>query len=158
MSQFEPRRQSHRIIHAIASLFIGILLALAMAITDAKGAEGTNAYTIDQITAAVCQVETGTVWRGSGSVSGRFGVGSSGEPGPWQITPEVIRQIGFSESRARHSVLYSERAFRTWYAHLYEVTGNHDAALAAYHRGLSGRSRKDAKAYAARGINLAGTL
>ncbi len=40
MSQFEPHRQSHRIIHAIASLLIGTLLALAMAVTDARGAEG----------------------------------------------------------------------------------------------------------------------
>jgi hypothetical protein len=114
--------------------------------------------TIDHITAAVCQVESGTIWKSAGVVSGSFGAGASGEIGPWQCMPYVIRDLGRSESRARSSVAYSESVFRLWYGRLYARTGSHHEALAAYHRGYSGRNRKDAKAYAERALNLAHRL
>ncbi len=162
MSQFEPRRQSHRIIHAIASLLIGTLLALAMAITDAKGAEGTaNELTMDQITGAVAAIETGARWIDTGDVRGQWRIGSSGEVSYWQLTDAALSDLGLSAIQKRkvgRSVVYAESVFRLWYTNLLHKTGSHREALAAFHRGLGGRHREDARTYAARVLNLAGTL
>ena len=66
----------------------------------------------------------------------------------------VLSDMGRGYSQLS-SVAEYEAAFREWYAGLLLKTGSHDQALAAYHRGLRGRFRKDAKAYAQRCLNLA---
>ncbi len=152
---FNPKSRPHQFAHIIISLSIGALLAIAMAIAD--GAEGTNAYTIDQITAAVCQVESGCFYHGPGQVSGRWSVGQYGETGHWQISPMVLRDLHATKAQAR-DVVTCESLFRRWYTHLLVETGSHYEALAAYHRGLRGRTRADAKDYAQRCLNLAATF
>lgn len=133
-------------------LIRALLLLLALKVSHAQE------ITLDHITAAVCQIESGCIWRGPGVVSGRFLYGRSGELGPWQAMPYTVREIGRSVSRNHASVHYAEATFRLWYARLLDKHGSHAEALAAYHRGSSGRHRKDAKDYAERAMNLAQRL
>ena len=114
--------------------------------------------TLNHITAAVCQIETGTIYQGPGRVSGSFTQGAAGEIGPWQMLPVVFRERGLSESHARRSVAHYELAFTMHYQWLLDRTGSPFLALASYHRGLGGRYRKDAQGYAARALNLAEKL
>jgi len=130
------------------------LLLLTGLIAHAQSQE----ITIDQIVAAVCQVETGTVWHGPGIVSGRYSFGANGESGPWQAMAYTVTATGRDPVRNARSVLYAEATFRAWYSNLLHKHGSHAEALAAYHRGSAGRHRKEAKDYAARCINLALSL
>lgn len=115
---------------------------------------------IDHITAAVCQVETGTIYRAPGNVHGRYATGAYGETGPWQITPMVLvilRDRG-TIAKMPSTVADHERAFRGWYLYLLSKTGSQREALAAYHRGLSGRRKASARDYSDRVLNLAHRL
>ena len=131
-----------------------LTLTLILEVSHASAQE----ITLDHITAAVCQVESGVIWEGPGIVSGRFILGGSGELGPWQAMPYTVSALGRSEGRNRSSVHYAETTFRIWYSRLLQKHGSHAEALAAYHRGSAGRHRKDAKAYAERCMNLAERL
>ncbi len=59
MSQFQPKSPTHRTLLTLLSLAIGVLLALAMAVSDARGAEGTTNVTIDSVLSAIVSVESG---------------------------------------------------------------------------------------------------
>jgi hypothetical protein len=131
------------------------VLALCIGLTHAAQAQDP---TLDQITAAVCQAETGTVWNGPGSVSGRYYSGASGESGPWQAMSYTVTALSRDPRRNAASVPYAEATFRAWYSALLQKHGSHAEALAAYHRGSSGRHRKEAKDYAQRVLNLAAVL
>jgi hypothetical protein len=118
--------------------------------------------TLDQITAAVAQVESGVTYRGFAQVSGLWRNGDAGEVGPWQMLPVVLREAGHAAALCKRPhqealVLY-EVAFRDWYGRLLVRTGSHRDALAAYHRGFQGRFRMDAKEYAERVLCLASVL
>ncbi len=130
------------------------MLKFALLLCLTAGACHASEITINHIVKAVCAVETGTNYRWFGHVDGRWSVGRAGEEGPWQVTPMVLLDMGLSPKRRRGVDSY-EVAFRGWYAHLLRKTGSHEEALAAYHRGLGGRHREDAKAYAQRCMNLA---
>lgn len=112
---------------------------------------------LDAIVRAVCQVETGCSWRGVGSVSGVWHRGDAGEVSCWQISPAVLDDLGRLDQAGRinRDPVYAESIFRLWYIRLYEHFGNHRDALAAYHRGIRGYARADAREYAARALNLA---
>ncbi len=158
MSQFDPRSTAHQSILFAISTALGLALLAVCVASDAHSSEkDPNAYTLDQITAAVCAVETGTIYVSRGVVSGGWGMGAAGETGPWQVTPMVLQDLGLDSGQDR-CVDWHERAFRKWYARLLAKTRSHDKALAAYHRGLGGMSRLDAKDYAQRVLNYAGTL
>lgn len=114
--------------------------------------------TTDHIVAAVCQIETGTIWLGPGKIKGKAHRGAAGETGPWQMMPYCLRELGRDPERNESSVLYAEKSFRLWYAKLLKIHGSHEEALAAYHRGARGKNKKEARFYAERVLNLAGRL
>lgn len=134
---------------------IRFLLALCL-IPSLQSAE--THVTIDQITAAVCQIETGTIYLAPGKVAGHYLRGEAGEIGPWQTLPAVLRERGFDPLLVKSSTRLAEQAFISQLAYLESKTSSLRDAIAAYHRGLGGRNRKDAKAYAERVINLASTI
>lgn len=121
------------------------------------GAACAQEITLSHITAAVCQIESGCVYNGPGHVLGKWETGGAGEIGYWQVSPMVLRDLKISAAKAK-SASGGERIFRLWYDRLYMATGNHAEALAAYHRGLGGRARSDAKDYAQRCLALAERL
>ncbi len=156
MTPFSPKSRKHTAIHALIAWTLGTALALLMAVNDCDGSEKEpHAYSLDQITAAVCAVESGRIYHGPGKVSGGWSVGDHGETGHWQISPMVLRDLRAPTPR---TVVECESLFRRWYSYLLVETGSHHQALAAYHRGLRGRNRADAKAYAQRVLNYASTL
>jgi len=122
------------------------------------GASYAQEITLDHIVAAVCQVESGTIWHGSGVVAGRYSIGGDGESGPWQAMSYTVTDIGRNPRRNAESVHYAETTFRIWYTNLLRKHGSHAEALAAYHRGSAGRHKKAAKDYAERCMNLATAL
>jgi len=122
------------------------------------GTAHAQQLTLDHITAAVCQVESGVTWTGPGAVSGRYVRGSSGELGPWQAMPYTVEALDRSVYRNGTSVSYAEATFRLWYSRLLQKHGSHEEALAAYNGGSAGRHRKAARDYAERCLNLATAL
>jgi hypothetical protein len=132
--------------------------AFIIALLSAGVCYAEEEISIDHIVAAVCQIESGTVWKGPGVVSGRFNTGGSGEIGPWQAMPYTIRDMGRSVRRNHGSVRYAETTFRIWYARLLHKHGSHPEALAAYHKGSAGIYKASAKNYAERAMNLAKRL
>lgn len=114
--------------------------------------------TLDHIKQAICQVETGTVWIAPGKIKGRWQQGEAGEIGPWQMLPAVLMERGFDPDLVRSSARLAEQAFIAHFRYLTARTPSIHEAVAAYHRGLGGRSRLAAKAYAGRVVNLAHRL
>jgi len=108
----------------------------------------------------IAAVETGTDWRDTGDVRGTWARGSIGEVSPWQLSPDVLRDLGAYDRRARvHSCpVLAESLTRAWLVHLYARTGTWPQAIAAYHAGLRGRHRAYAREYADRVLNLAATF
>ncbi len=138
------------------------MIARLISLLLTVGACHAQVVTIDHITAAVAQVESGVTYRGFAQVSGVWRKGDAGEVGPWQMLPVVLRESGHSAALRRRpadeAVVFYEVAFRDWYGRLLVRTGSHHAALAAYHRGPQGRHRVEAKAYAERVVSLAERL
>jgi hypothetical protein len=132
--------------------------AFIIALLSAGVCYAEEEISIDHIVAAVCQIESGTVWKGPGVVSGRYQLGGAGELGPWQSMPYTVQSLGRSLRRNQVSVSYAEGTFRLWYSRLLHKHGSHAEALAAYHRGSAGRHKSTAKAYAERAMNLAKRL
>lgn len=125
------------------------------------GALVTAADVPDRIVAAVAMVETGATWRDTGDIKGKWTHGDAGEISHWQITGAVLEDLGLSAAQKRKiasDTVYAESVFRLWYSGLLRKTGSHAEALAAYHRGLGGRTRRDARDYAARVLALASVL
>ncbi len=131
------------------------MLKLALLLCLTAGACHASEITAYHIAKAVCAVETGTILHGDGSLSGRYYVGAHGEAGPWQCTKEVAKDLGVSWGRIQRDPSYARWAFCRWYGYLLSRTGSHQEALQAYHRGLAGRHKPEAKAYASRCMNLA---
>jgi hypothetical protein len=157
---FDPRPRltwTERLAPGIALIVIVLCFAAGLAAQE----KDANDYTLDQITAAVCAVETGATWVDTGNVRGRWSVGGAGEISHWQITDDVLSDLGLSSAQKRkvgRDPIYAESVFRLWYARLLSRTGSHSQALAAFHRGLGGRHRRDAREYAERVLTYAGTL
>lgn len=132
-------------------------LICAVVVTFVMCVAATASEVPDRIVAAVAMVETGATWRDTGDIKGAWKHGDAGEISHWQITGAVLSDLGLSHKAAKiaSSPVYAESVFRLWYSRLLLRTGSHAAALAAYHRGLGGRHRKDARAYAERVLNIA---
>ena len=90
---------------------------------------------IEQIAAAIAQIETGARYEGE--------KGTAGEVGRWQILPRVLRERGCSSSGN-----YCD--FKRVYSYFRSHTKTWREACAAYHRGLNGTHKKAAKDYAQR--------
>lgn len=115
----------------------------------------------DAIVAAVAMVESGSTWVDTGDVRGGWKRGEYGEISHWQFTDAVLADLGLTAIQKRKVAsdpVYAESVFRLWYSRLLLRTGSHAMALAAYHRGLGGRHRKDARDYAERALNIAQRL
>ncbi len=112
---------------------------------------------LDHITAAVCQVESGCIYRGFGAIDGQWQVGGIGEVGYWQISPMVLRDLKASRAQAS-SARHGELLFRKWFLRLYAQTGSVYWSVAAYNGGMGGRTRSAATDYADRVMNLAERL
>jgi hypothetical protein len=114
----------------------------------------------DRIIAAIAAVETGTEWRGIGDVRGNFARGDIGEVGPWQLSPDVLRDLRAYDRRHRVHAdpVLAESLTRAWLAHLYRTTGNWPDTVAAFHAGLAGRHRPHAREYSGRVLALASVL
>lgn len=101
----------------------------------------------------IAAVETASTWRDIGDLTYRDRrVGGAGEVGPWQLSPDVLRDLRAYDRRSRvHAdVVFAESLTRAWLLHLYGVTGNWPSAVAAYHGGLGNRREHFAIAYAQR--------
>lgn len=150
------------IFHAVWSRFPGHLsLLAAIALTFLVCRFGLAVEVPDRIVAAVAMIETGAHWKDTGNIKGAWAYGNAGEISHWQITSAVLDDLGLSSSARRKvatNPVYAESVFRLWYSRLLARTGSHEEALAAYHRGLGGRHRRDAREYARRVLNLSETL
>lgn len=106
----------------------------------------------------IAAVETGTDWRDMGDVRGKWSRGAIGEVGPWQLSPDVLRDLKAYDRRFRiHSCpVLAESLTRAWLLHLYARTGSWQEACAAFHAGLGRRSEGFAVAYAER-VHAVGT-
>ncbi len=115
---------------------------------------------MDKVVAAVAMVESGATWKDTGTVTGSWSLGGAGEISHWQITAAVLSdlQLTGKTRKIASDPVYAESVFRLWYSRLLHATGSHREALAAYHRGLGGRHRRDARDYAQRVLNLASVL
>lgn len=108
------------------------------------GAYCVEEPSIEEISRAICQIETGTTWDSRVKVR----VGKAGEKGKWQITPEMLRTVGGTAGNLNDFILTY-----TWFR---SRTKTWQEACAAYHRGLNGIHKKAAKDYAQRVANLIG--
>jgi hypothetical protein len=125
--------------HVIPGLWAVSLIRLLVFLLFIQGiyAQETEP-TVEQIAAAICQIETGTTWDGS-RIHGSYSSGKAGEKGPWQITPEMLRKTGGKTGSFDDFVLA--------YAWFRDRSKNWRDACAAYHRGLNGNHKKAAKDY-----------
>lgn len=106
----------------------------------------------------IAAVETGTDWRGIGDVRGTWERGAIGEVGPWQLSPNVLRDLKSHSKRERihRDPVFAESLTRAWLLHLYARTGSWRETCAAFHAGLGRRSESFAINYANR-VKAAGT-
>jgi hypothetical protein len=102
---------------------------------------------------AVAAVETGVDWQ-----PGRICPchrGSSGEAGPWQLSPAVLTDLRAPSAAYVHAhPAIAEALTRRWLAQLFSKTGSWKKALACYHAGTQGSRRHTGQAYARRVLAL----
>lgn len=140
------------------TIAISFLLGIAlMAVTAVVCRGEERALTLDHIVASVASVETGVRYVGFGEVRGKWSVGSAGEVSPWQLSGDVLRDLGVARKSGKinRDVAYAESLARGWLTTLYGRYGEWGAALQAYHRGHGGRGSVSARDYASRVIALA---
>lgn len=116
-----------------------VLLCIALA-SPAKAAEIPEG-----ILAGIAQVETGSIYRNGELVHYRDKRdGADGEVGPWQLSPDVLKDMGVSHlrSRIRREVVLAESMTRAWLIRCYRKTGNWADAVAVYHVGPGGSARR----------------
>lgn len=81
--------------------------------------------------------------------------GRYGEVSMWQLTPDACAYLGVSVSKVRRNPGFAEDCAARYLLHLYSKTKSWKSTLAAYHRGLGGRRKAEARDYAQRCLNLA---
>jgi hypothetical protein len=114
---------------------IGWLLLLALVVA-------TPAVEVpDWCLRGIAQVETNSDWRDIGSITYRDQrLGAIGEVGPWQLSPDVLHDLGVASKAARihRDVIYAESLTRAWLLRCYARTGSWIEAVAIYHVGSAG--------------------
>jgi hypothetical protein len=124
-----------------------LALALLSFVAAACGSEDVPAWVLSGIAAE----ETGSVYRDGALVIYRNRAdGDAGEVSAWQLAPVVLAQWHASQSRARSNQRYALRLVRQHLLWLRAHCASWDEAVRAYHRGLAGRNRPSAFAYARR--------
>ncbi len=106
----------------------------------------------DWVIAGIAAVETGSTYRGGRLVRYRdHRDGAAGEVGPWQIAPAVLDDLGAAHlrSRVRTEPVLAESLVRAWLLRCYQRTGSWTSAVAVYHAGPGGSTRRGAS-YASR--------
>jgi hypothetical protein len=109
----------------------------------------------DWVIAGIAAVETGSTYRGGRLVRYRdHRDGAAGEVGPWQIAPAVLDDLGAAHLRARVRTepVLAESLVRAWLLRCYHRTGSWKSAVAVYHAGPGGSTRRGSS-YASRVYN-----
>ena len=130
-----------------------LVLMLGLRSTASAQAAAPASTTIpDWVIAGIAAVETGSTYRGGRLVRYRdHRDGAAGEVGPWQIAPSVLDDLGAARLRARVRTepVLAESLVRAWLLRCYQRTGSWTSAVAVYHAGPGGSSRRGAS-YASR--------
>ena len=112
----------------------------------------------DRIVAAIAAVETGTEWRNTGDVRGKWSRGADGEVSPFQLSPAALTDMGVTNhARVHRDVVYAESLARLWLVRCYAKAGNWPDAVARFNAGSRYRSRA-ARDYAERVLAIASAL
>ena len=147
------------LLRALWSRFPGHLsLLCAIALTFAVCRFGLAVEVPDRIVAAIAAVETGTEWRNTGDVRGKWSRGADGEVSPFQLSPAALTDMGVTNhARVHRDVVYAESLARLWLVRCYAKAGNWPDAVARFNAGNRYRSRT-ARDYSTRVLALASVL
>jgi hypothetical protein len=139
---------------------LALILSLIGATSVTPAQENQITPTLDHYLSAIVQVESGCVRRDLGQIEGTWRVGGDGELSCFQITPAVLRELGFgSKLRRVHSCpTLAESAARLHISLLQSQLPDARDWIAAWNGGLSGYGRKAPRRYADRVIALAQRL
>lgn len=158
LSHAHRRRRLSALAQRLARLGAVVLTiaTIALGAAHAKAQEITLCHYLS----AIVQVESGCVRRDLGEIEGAWRVGGDGEVSPFQITPDVLRSIGFGSKiwRVHKDPALAESAARLWIGQLRAKHPHPADWLAAWNGGLSGYRGKAARRYADRVIALAQRL
>lgn len=116
--------------------------------------------TIEDYISAIAAVETGTTRTEMGVVHGSWSVGKAGEVSPWQLSRDVLQDLGVvhQAGRINRDLVFSESLVRGWLVRLMLRYGDWKTVLGVYHRGHGGRRSDSARDYADRVNNIATSL
>lgn len=133
----------------IASAVLGLLLMLGVA-SQLKAQEVP-----DWVLRGIAAVETGAHWNGTGDVTGTWNSNRTGDVGPWQVSPAVLKDLkrAHLSERIHRDVVLAESIARLWLGHLYRTTGCWHQSVAAWRLGLGRRHEHRAREYAERAWN-----
>lgn len=103
----------------------------------------------------IAAVETGVHWADTGKVSGTWKRSTTGDVGPWHVSPAVLKDLnrGNQAERIHRDVVLAESIARLWLLHLYRTTGCWHQSVAAWRLGLGRRHEHIAREYAERAFN-----
>jgi hypothetical protein len=103
----------------------------------------------------IAAVETGVHWHDMGEISGTWSKNSTGDVGPWHISPAALKDLNRTHlaERINREAVLAESVARLWLLHLYRTTGCWHETVAAWRAGLDGRHRDYARDYAVRAFN-----
>lgn len=96
----------------------------------------------------IAKVETSSDWRDIGDLTYRDKrVGADGEVGPWQLSPDALRDLCSYDKRDRihRDVVLAESLTRAWLLRCHAQTGNWFDAVRIYHTGPDGDRRRGIK-------------
>lgn len=133
----------------IASAVIGLLLMLGIA-SQLKAQEVP-----DWVLRGIAAVETGVHWHDTDRIDGTWGMSSTGDVGPWHISPAALKDLKRSHlaERIHRDAVLAESIARLWLSHLYRSTGCWHQSVAAWRLGLGRRHEGTAREYAERAFN-----
>jgi hypothetical protein len=97
------------------------------------------------VISGIAAVETNSVYRDGELVRYRDRRdGSAGEVGPWQLAPDVLADLKAQHlrDRIRREPVLAESLARAWLLRCYRQTGDWFQAVAVYHTGPQGSTRR----------------
>jgi hypothetical protein len=124
-------------------LFLAIVVLFVLSIVVAGKTAAADIP--DWCIRGIAAVETNTTWRDIGDLTYRDRrQGADGEVGPWQISPDALRDLGVSHlmTRIHREPVLAESMTRAWLLRCYRTTGDWFDAVAIYHTGPSGDRRR----------------
>lgn len=141
---------------ALVALAIEHLLPLLFISTIGWFSVGLYASEVpDWVVRGIAAVETEVHWHDTGKITGTWTSNTTGDVGPWHISPAVLKDLKRSHlaERIHREPVLAESIARLWMLHLYKVTGDWHQVCAAWRLGLGRRHEPKARRYAERAFN-----